>query len=139
MATTPGTAWTDIGKLILRCTVAGLMLFHGISKLKNGIGWMGGMLNAHHLPAALGYGVYVAEVLAPILMIVGLFTRLATLTIVFDMFMAVVLAKPDKLFAVGGGGGWAIEIEAFYALTALAVFFLGAGRYSVRGGTGTWD
>jgi putative oxidoreductase len=139
MDTTVNTGWNDIGKLILRCTVAALMLFHGIAKMKNGIGWMAGMLSEHHLPFALGYGVYVAEVLAPILLIVGLFTRLAALTIVFDMFMAVVLTKMAKLFTVNMGGGWVAETEAFYALAALAVFFLGAGRFSVRGGSGRWD
>jgi len=139
MNTTVNTGWNDIGKLVLRCTVAVLMLFHGVAKMRNGIGWMSGLLAEHHLPFALAYGVYVAEVLAPILLIVGLFTRLAALVIVFDMFMAIVLTKLAKLFTVNMGGGWVAETEAFFALTALAVFFLGAGRFSVRGGNGRWD
>ena len=55
----------DLGKLILRLTVAVLLGFHGVSKLKNGIGWMAGPLRAHHLLMFVGYGVYVAEAWAP--------------------------------------------------------------------------
>src|SRR4051812_25206885 len=95
-----GTGWDDIGKLILRLTVAGLMIFHGIAKLKGGIGWMAGMLTSHHLPVALGYGVYVAEVVAPILLIVGVFTRPAAAVIAFDMFMAIVLAVQGRAFTI---------------------------------------
>jgi len=61
----------DIGKLILRVAVAALIGFHGVSKLKHGVGWMAGPLHAHHLPMFVGYGVYAAEVVAPVLLIVG--------------------------------------------------------------------
>src|SRR5207302_1307071 len=81
VATPARTGWDDAGKLILRVTVAVLMVMHGISKLQNGIGWMAGMLQSHHIPAFVGYGVYVAEVVAPILLILGLLTRLAALVI----------------------------------------------------------
>ena len=131
--------WEDTGKLILRVTVAVLLVMHGIAKMQNGIGWMGGMLQAHHLPAFVGYGVYVAEVIAPILLILGLFTRLAALVIAFDMFMAIVLVQSDKFFARNQGGGWAVELEMFFWLASVAIFFLGGGRYAVRKGQPRWD
>ena len=133
------TAWNDIGKLILRCAVAALLLFHGIAKMKHGVAWMAGPLAAHHLPFALAYGAYVAEVLAPILLIIGVFTRIAALAIMFDMCMAVVLVLWPKFFTVNMGGGWSVELEMFFLLGALSVFFLGAGRFSARGGSGRWD
>ena len=68
VATPSRTGWDDTGKLILRVTVAVLLVLHGISKLQHGISWMGGMLQSHHIPAFVGYGVYVAEVVAPILL-----------------------------------------------------------------------
>ncbi len=140
MNTTPTTGWNDIGKLILRCAVAVLMIFHGIAKMKGGVAWMAGPLSAHHLPFAFAYGVYVAEVLAPVFLIVGLFTRLAALAIVFDMLMAFVLVLGPRLLAINErGGGWGVELEMFFLLASLAIFFLGAGRFSVRGGTGRWD
>jgi putative oxidoreductase len=130
----------DVGKLILRLTVACLMIFHGIAKVKGGIGWMGPMLASHHIPAFVGYGVYVAEIVVPILLIVGIYTRLAALVIAFDMFMAIVLVIQGKVFEVnprsGGLGG---EIELFYLLASVAIFFLGAGRLSLRRGMHRWD
>ena len=140
IAVTGRTAWEDVGKLILRVTVAGLMIFHGIAKMKGGIGWMGPMLQSHGIPAFVGYGVFVAEVVAPLLLLLGIFTRLAALTIAFDMFMAIVLVVQGKTFAPnprsGGLGG---ELELFYLLAAVAIFFLGAGRFSLRKGSGHWD
>jgi putative oxidoreductase len=140
VAVTPArTNWNDLGKLILRCTVAALLLFHGIAKAQNGIAWMAGPLGAHHLPMFFGYGVYVAEIVAPILLIVGIFTRPAALVIVFDMVMAIFLVAGRNFFSKNMGGGWGVETEMFYLLTALAVFFLGSGRYAISRGAGRWD
>ncbi|HJQ20445.1 MAG TPA: DoxX family protein [Gemmatimonadaceae bacterium] len=137
---TPGSGWNDIGKLILRLAVGGLMIFHGIAKLKGGIGWMAGPLGAHHLPFFIGYGVYVAEVVGPILLILGVLTRPAAAVIAFDMFMAIVLVVQGRLFAInersGGLGG---ELELFYLLASVAIVFLGSGRFAVSRGTGRFD
>ena len=69
------------------------MLFHGIYKLTHGVAWIAGPLGGVGLPAWLSYGVYVAEVLAPLLVIVGLWARPAALVIAFDMVMAIFLAR----------------------------------------------
>ena len=139
VATPSRTGWDDTGKLILRATVAVLLVLHGISKLQHGISWMGGMLQSHHIPAFVGYGVYVAEVVAPILLILGLFTRLAALVIAFDMVMAIVLVQADKFFTRNQSGGWGVELEMFFLLASVAIFFLGSGRFSVRRGQPRWD
>jgi len=129
--------WQDTGKLVLRIAVAGLMLFHGAFKLTHGIGWIFGMLGPL---AFVGYGIYIAEVIAPILIILGYYSRLAALVIAFDMFMAIALVGRNSLWMIKpGGGAWGVEIEAFFLLSALAIFFLGAGKYSVTRGAGKWD
>jgi putative oxidoreductase len=126
-ATSPG-----VGLLILRLAVAVVILFHGAYKVANGIDWMSGLLAQNGLPAFLRYGVYVAELVAPVLLIVGLWTRLAALVIAFDMVMAVLLALREQVFAVKPqGGGWGIELEALIGLAALVLFFTGGGKYSV--------
>ena len=129
----------DVGKALLRVTVAVLLLFHGISKVQNGIGWMAGMLQSNHLPVFVGYGVYVAEVVAPILLIIGIFTRPAALIIAFDMVMAIILVQRDKFLTRNQGGGWAVELEMFFLLASIAVFFFGSGRYAISRGRGRWD
>ena len=130
----------DVGKLILRITVGGIIVFHGISKLTHGIGWLPAVLQMHGLPGFLAYGVFIAEVVAPVLLFCGLLTRLASLTIAFDMVMALWLVLRSQIFTVKqGGGGWAIEVEAFLLLGAVALFFLGSGKYSFSKGDGKWD
>lgn len=129
----------DVGKLLLRLTVAVLLLFHGISKLIHGVAWMAGPLAAFHLPAFIMYGAYIGEVVAPIFIIIGLYSRLAGLVVAFDMFMAVLLVAHSRFFVLNGAGGWGLELEAFYFFTALCVFFLGAGKYSLGGARGKWN
>ena len=134
------SAMSDIGKLILRLAVAILLAFHGISKLRHGVAWMAGPLQTHHLPAWLAYGVYVAEVVAPILLIVGILTRPAALVIAFEMTMAMFLVLGPKTFAIdrqtGALGG---ELQLLYLFSALAIAFLGSGRFAVSKGRGRWD
>ncbi|GAB1466098.1 hypothetical protein MASR2M54_15980 [Aliarcobacter cryaerophilus] len=68
----------DIGKLILRVSIAGLMLFHGFFKLFNGIDGIKYLVTQAGLPEFFAYGVYLGEILFPILIIIGLFTRISS-------------------------------------------------------------
>ncbi|HEX3581075.1 MAG TPA: DoxX family protein [Thermoanaerobaculia bacterium] len=130
----------DTGKLILRFAVGGLMAFHGLSKLRHGVAWMGGPLSAHHLPAALAYGVYLAEVVAPVLVILGIFTRPSGLVIAFDMVMALYLVMDGRTFALDKQTGALLsELQFLYMLGGVAIFFLGSGRYALSKGKGRWD
>ena len=125
----------DVGKLLLRLTLAGLILFHGIDKVLHGIAWMSGPLHALHLPFLVAYGVYVGEVAAPLLMIAGVGTRIAALAIVVDMVMAIALEAWRLAPLISRTGGWGMELEAFYLMTAVVVFCIGPGRLSLAGGT----
>jgi putative oxidoreductase len=127
----------DTGKLVLRLTVAGLILFHGVNKIIHGIAWMSGPLGAAHLPSFIAYGVYVGEVIAPIFLVLGLWTRIASLLVAVNMIFAVSLEAWRLAPTINRGGGWGLELEAFYFLVAVAVFFLGPGKYSVSRGRGS--
>jgi putative oxidoreductase len=118
---------TPAGVLLLRFTVAGLMLFHGVSKLIGGIGPIEGMLTSRGYPGWLAFGVFVGEVIAPLLVIVGIQVRVAALVMAANMIVAVALAHPKQIFSIGPHGGYALELQAFFLLTSLAVALL-AGR-----------
>ncbi len=134
----PMTSREDIGKLVLRVGLGGILLFHGVFKLTHGVEWIRGPLGALGLPGFLAYGVYVAEVVAPVLLIVGWKARLAAWVIVLDMAMAMVLVLRPRLLTINpGSGGWAVELEALILLSALGIALIGSGRY--RLGRGTWD
>jgi putative oxidoreductase len=120
------------GKLLLRLTVGGLMLFHGISKLFNPgtVGFIGSKLAEAGLPEALAYGVYIGEVVAPLMIIVGLLSRAGAALIVINMLFAIILVHAGDLFALTEHGGWRLELQGFYLLGSLAIVFLGSGRYA---------
>ena len=121
----------DLGKLLLRFAVGGLMLFHGIHKLIDGVGGIGGMLAAKGLPEFIAYGVLVGEVVAPVLIIIGVLTRPAALTLAFTMVVAWLMVGLGKTWALDKTGAWAIESLVYFFIAALAIAFLGAGRYAL--------
>ncbi len=121
----------DTGKLLLRLVVGGLMLFHGLHKAIDGVWGIAGMLVAKGLPGFIAYGVLVGEVIAPILIILGILTRPAALVLAFTMVVAWLMVGTGKTFALDAVGAWAIESLVYFFVGALAVAFLGAGRYAV--------
>ena len=134
------TAAEETGKLVLRLSVGILILLHGIAKLQNGIDGIMGMVSGMGLPAELAYGVYIGEVLAPILLIIGLWTRPAALIIAINMLMAVYLAHLPQLGMLNEKtGGWALELQGMFLFGAIAVALLGAGRFSLGGATGKFN
>jgi putative oxidoreductase len=124
----PDIARQPAGVLLLRFTVAGLMLFHGVAKLINGVGPIEKMLVARGLPGWLAFGVFIGEVVAPLLVIVGIQVRAAALVMAVNMIVAIALAHPHQLFSVGPQGGYALELQAFFLLTSLAVALLTGRR-----------
>lgn len=124
----------DLGKLVLRLTVGALLLLHGVHKMLTGIAPIEAMVVARHLPQALAYGVYVGEIIAPVMVMLGIFARIGAGLIVVNMVMAVVLAGMSDIAHLGPSGGYALELEAFYLFGAVAIAFLGAGRFSIAGG-----
>jgi len=115
------------GVLLLRFTVAGLMLFHGVGKLRNGLGPIESMLSAAGLPAWVAYGVLIGEIVAPLFVIAGVWVRPAALIMAVNMIFALGLAHSPDLFALGRSGGYALETQAFFLLCSIAVALL-AGR-----------
>ena len=129
----------DLGKLVLRATLAILILFHGVSKLIAGVEPIMGMLTKAGLPAGLAFLVYVGEVIAPLMILFGIWARLGAVIVAINMIVAVALAHGAQFFTMGKTGGWALELQGFYFFTALAVALLGAGRYSMGGISGRWN
>ena len=123
---------TDLGKLIVRLTLGGLLLFHGIDKLLNGVGFIETQLANHSLPAFLAWGVVIGEVLAPLMIILGFHTRVGALLIVANMLVAMVLVHGNQLLMLSSNGGLRLELQLFFLMSAAAVFFFGSGRYTLR-------
>ena len=121
----------NTGLLLLRLTLGILMFLHGYSKIVNGIGGIENNLIEKGLPAFIAYGVYVGEIIAPLMMIVGFRTRLASIVFAFNMLVAAVLAHPDEIFALTGRGVWAIEKIGLFFFGALVLVITGGGKFGV--------
>ncbi len=131
--------YDDLGKLVLRLALGLILLLHGIAKLVGGIGFVTGALQKLGLPGAIGYLVYVGEVIAPLLILFGLWTRLGALIIAGNMIVAVLLVHTAQLFALNATGGWELELQGMFFFAAVALVLLGAGRYSIGGRAGRWN
>lgn len=123
--------YDDAGKLVLRLSVGILMLFHGLFKLANGIGGIQGMVAGAGLPGFFAYGVFVGELIAPILLILGLWTRPAALLIAINMVVAILLVHMGQLGQFTNNGGWQLELQGLFLFGALSIALMGGGRYGL--------
>jgi putative oxidoreductase len=121
----------DLGILILRLSIGILMLLHGVFKLMNGIGPIEGQITGMGLPAFFAYGVYIGEVIAPALIILGLATRAGAIVMIINCIVAILMVHSADVFTLGAQGGWAIELLGLYMFGALALVFTGGGKYAV--------
>lgn len=123
-----------LGKLLLRLTVGGLMLFHGVAKVMHpeSISGIGKMLAGQGFPDWIAYGVYMGEIVAPVMIIIGLFTRMGGFIIAVNMLFAIGLAHLGDLTTLTQHGGWSLELQAFYLFGGLAIALLGSGRLAIK-------
>lgn len=115
--------------LILRIGAGSLMLLnHGVSKLINFGKISTGFSNPFGIgsPATLSL-VILAEVFCSALVILGIFTRLACVPLVFAMAFAFINAHHMN-YRGGQGGG---ESALLYGICFLAVLFTGPGQVSM--------
>ena len=121
----------DTGKLILRVSLGILILFHGVDRIIHGIGPIQGMVTGMGLPGFLAYGVYLGEVLGPVLLVSGFHARIGAGLIAINMVIAILLVHTGDLLSLSPHGGWRLELQGLYLATALALVGLGPGRFSL--------
>lgn len=106
--------------VLLRVTLALLMLLHGWAKIRYGIGSIEAKIESLGAPGFLAYAVYLGEVVAPLLL-VGLWVVPAALVIAVNMLVAFALMHTRQILMLNNTGGWALELQAFYFVSALVV------------------
>lgn len=121
----------NAGLLVLRLSVGILMLMHGIAKIQNGVGGTMGMVEKAGIPSAIGYLVYLGEVLAPLMLIAGFRSRIAALLVAGTMAFVMIFIQPGKFGQIMPTGAWALEVQGLFLFGALAIFLAGGGKYAV--------
>ena len=131
---------SDVSLLILRLTAAIVLWPHGAQKA---LGWFGGPgiaatvagMSAHFgLPPAVAYLVIGVEFVGPILLVLGILTRVAALGIAIDMAVAALLAHAANGFFMNFSDKQAGEgVEYFILLVGigLALTIAGPGRIAI--------
>lgn len=119
-----------LGKLILRLTLGVLILLHGINKLLNGVDPVAGALAGAGLPESLAYLVYIGEVVAPLMLIFGLWARISAALIAANMVVAFLLVHTGELLQLNQHGGWALELQGMYLFSAIALALMGPGPFA---------
>lgn len=122
----------DLGKLILRLSLGLFVLLHGVAKITGGIDFITQVVQKAGLPGFVAYGVYVGEIVAPVLVILGLHARIGAAIIALNMLFAIFLVHTAELFALGQTGGWALELQGMFLFGAIAIALLGPGRFSIN-------
>src|SRR5688572_2671483 len=123
----PLPLWQDAGLAFVRFIIGGFMIYHGWEmfdeeKMKTYLTW--DQFKGFSSPAFMVYMGKVAELIAGIFLAVGLFTRLASLVLIFTMLYIT--------FFVGEGRVWYEEQHPFlFVLLGLVFFFTGPGRLSL--------
>jgi putative oxidoreductase len=116
----------SLGLLVLRVGFSAMLLVHGIQKIE--------ILFSSEInfsdPIGLGPTITLllvlfAEIICPILIIVGIKTRLATIPPIILMFVAIVIVhKGDPIMAR--------ELAILYLIAFITIGLLGGGRLALR-------
>lgn len=124
----------DIAKLVLRLTVGLLMLFHGIAKLVNlqSLDFIKNQLEGIGMHPIFAYGVYVGEIVAPLLLVLGLYSRFGGFLIFVNMLFAIILVHTNDPLSLTEHGGWRLELQALFLMTGLVIMLIGSGRYAIK-------
>lgn len=129
----PYSQGNDAGKLVLRLALGILLLLHGMAKLQTPeiFSAMEPTLTALQLPPQTAWFTLVGEVLAPILLIAGVFSRVAGIMIALQMAAIMIVGYTSELGSFQPLGGYALELQAIFLFTGIAIACLGSGVYAL--------
>lgn len=72
----------DLGILFARLGLGVCLFMHGFAKILHGIGGVKSILTKAGLPEIVAYDSYIGEVVAPIMIILGIFSRIGALLVI---------------------------------------------------------
>lgn len=116
----------DLGYLLLRLSAGGTMLWqHGWPKLAHFSERMDGFADPFGLGGAFSLVlIIIAEVLCSVLVILGLWTRIALVPLIIGMSVIAFVVKSGAPFGEK-------ELALVYLFAFVALLFTGSGRYAI--------
>ena len=115
-----------IALFILRVGIGSLMMIqHGLGKLQSFASRSGKFADPFGIGSTASYSLVVfAEFFCAVFIILGLFTRLASIPLIIAMGVAVFLRHKGEFYGEGESAG-------LYLVCFIALAFLGAGKFSM--------
>ena len=115
----------SISLLMLRLTLGGLMIPHGVQKLTRFAAKSSSFADPFHIgsPTSMALTIF-AELFCAVFVVVGLMTRISTIPLIVVMSVAVFSAHHGKIFGEG-------EHAALYLGGFIALLFAGPGKVSM--------
>jgi putative oxidoreductase len=121
---TSDSAFT-FGTLLLRLGAGSLMIVHGLDKLMHFAEKSGKFMNLFGMGTTTSLTLTVfAEFFCAAFIILGLFTRLATIPLIITMLVALFMAHGGDFFGEGSTAG-------LFLVCFLSILFLGPGKASI--------
>lgn len=129
MAKLLSTRYSDsafsIALFLLRVAAGILMLKHGYDKLQHFSTYAEHFSDPFHIGTSLSLSLVIfAEFFCAILIIAGLFTRLAAVPLIIDMAVALIYAHHWQVFGDG-------EKAALFLIIFITILFVGPGKFSL--------
>lgn len=134
LALSPFAGLAGIAPLVARVIVGVIMAAHGLQKLLGGPANFGGLLGQLGVPAPtlMAFVVTFVELVGGILLILGLFSRLAALLLTVNLVVAIALVKWSVgLIAPMDQPGAGMELDLALIAGFLVVLFAGPGPVSL--------
>lgn len=116
---------------ILRIATGLLVFPHGVRKLLKGpVTAIGKQMAAHGFPEWFAYLVTLGE-LAGLLMVVGLYTRVASAAVALTMLGIALVVNLGQLSAIGTGKSTGLELSLMFAVAAALCALVPTPRFSL--------
>lgn len=117
----------NAGMLIARLGLGGLMMKHGYDKLIHYNTYKAQFINFMGMGSGLSLSLTIfAEFFCALFILIGLFTRLATIPLIIVMCVALFKAHNSDFLGEG-------EMATLYLAGYLSILFVGPGKISVDG------
>lgn len=130
LSTKYSAAAFNAATLLLRVASGALMMNHGYDKLVHFAENKKGFMNFLGIGSTASLSLVIfAEFFCALFIIIGLFTRLATIPLIITMGVALFMANNAQFFGDG-------EVSALYLSAYIIILLVGAGRVSVDGMVG---
>lgn len=122
----------DLGLLFARLGLGICLIMHGVHKISQGIEGVKAALANHGIPEFIAYLAYIGEFVAPILLILGVFSRIGAVLVLGTVGFILYVAHFPNLFELTQYGGFAAEIVFLYSAIALCILCCGSGKYAIK-------